>query len=132
MEFVVGIALVQARGNPMKNMFLIVTAISSIGSVAINHANACALQRPTFEVTGFPISRHQVAVLGSALVEESAATPTLLLAGMPASPSQIAVLTPRPKALKIVEASADASLLTVGVARPSSRRSAGEASCGSE
>jgi len=113
-------------------MFLMVTAISSVGIVTINHANGCALQRPTFEVTGFPISRHQVAVLGSAQVEESAAAPTLMLAGMPASPSQIAILTPRPKALKIAEASADDSLLTVGVARPSSRRSTGEASCGSK
>jgi hypothetical protein len=116
----------------MRNTFLIVTAISSIGSVTINHANACALQRPTFEVTGFPISRHQVAVLGAAQVEESPAAPTLMSAGMPASPSQIAILTPRPKITKIVEASADASLLTVAVARTSSRRSAGEASCGSE
>lgn len=116
----------------MKRMFLMVTAISSIGSAAVNHANGCALQRPTFEVTGFPISGHQVAVLGSARVEESAAAPTLMLAGMPASPSQIDILTPRPKTRKIVEASADASLLTVGVARPSARRSTGEASCGSE
>lgn len=116
----------------MKRMFLMVTAISSVGIVTINHANGCALQRPTFEVTGFPISQHQVAVLGSAQVEESAAAPTLMLAGMPASPSQIAILTPRPKALKIAEASADDSLLTVGVARPSSRRSTGEASCGSK
>ena len=116
----------------MKRMFLMVTAISSIGTMTVNHANACALQRPTFEVTGFPISRHQVAVLGAAQVEESAAAPTLMLAGMPASPSQIAILTPHPKAQKIVEASADASLLTVGVARPSSRRNTGEALCGSE
>jgi len=115
-----------------KRMFLIVTAISSIGSATVNRANGCALQLPTFEVTGFPISQHQVAVLGSAQVEESAAVPTLMSAGMPASPSQIAILTPRPKALKIVEASADDSLLTVGVARPSSRGGTGEASCGSK
>ncbi len=111
----------------MKNLFLIVTAIIGIGSVAINNANACAVRLPTFEVTGFPISQHQVAVLGSAPVEESTATPTLMVAGMPASPSQIAILTPRAKALKIADASAG-SLLTVGTARPGSQRIAEPAS----
>ena len=52
----------------MKNLFFIVTAIAAIEGVAINHAGACASHLPTFEVTGFPISRHQVGVLGSAKV----------------------------------------------------------------
>jgi hypothetical protein len=56
-----------------------------------------AVELPTFEVMGFPITRHQVAVLGSAHVQERAPTPTLTLAGMPASPHQVAVLTPHPK-----------------------------------
>jgi hypothetical protein len=55
------------------------------------------VELPTFELMGFPITRHQVAVLGSAQVRERAPTPTLTLAGMPASPHQVAVLTPRPK-----------------------------------
>ena len=36
-----------------------------------------AVELPTFEVMGFPITRHQVAVLGSAQVRERAPTPTL-------------------------------------------------------
>jgi hypothetical protein len=118
--------------NPMKNLFLMMTAIAAIGGVATNHADACASRLPTFELTGFPISRHQVAVLGSAHVEESTVTPTLMLAGMPASAHQIAVLTPRTKTLKIAEASADPSLLTVGLKRPSSQKSSGQAWCASE
>ena len=109
----------------MKNLFLMVTAIAAIGGVATNRADACALRLPTFELAGFPISRHQVAVLGSAQVEESTVSPTLMLDGMPASPHQIAVLTPRPKP-RLVEASADPSQLTVGSSMSRLPRSVGE------
>jgi hypothetical protein len=54
----------------MKNLFLIATAVAAIGSATTTHADACALHLPTFELTGFPISPHQVAVLGGAQVEE--------------------------------------------------------------
>ncbi len=90
----------------MKNLLLIASAIAAIATT--NNAGACSLKLPTFEVTGFPISSHQVAVLGSANVEESSATPRLLLAGMPASPHQIAVLTPRVKAIQMADASRQA------------------------
>jgi hypothetical protein len=75
----------------MKKMFLVVAiaAATTLGS------GAGAGQLPTLELTGFPITRTQVAILGSAGVQESAAMPTLVLGGMPASPHQIAVLTPR-------------------------------------
>ena len=56
-----------------------------------------AAELPTFEALGFPITLHQTAVLGAAHVKERSPTPTLTLAGMPASPVQIAVLTPRAK-----------------------------------
>ncbi|MGX4806193.1 hypothetical protein [Bradyrhizobium guangdongense] len=95
----------------MKNLFLMVTAIAAIG--VTNHADACALHLPTFELAGLPISQHQVAVLGSAQVEESTVRPTLMLDGMPASPHQIAVLTPRARTLKVAEASLDLSQLSV-------------------
>jgi hypothetical protein len=108
----------------MKILFLIAT-IATIGSTMPNHADACALRLPTFELSGFPISRHQVAVLGAAQVEESTATPSLMLAGMLASPHQIAVLTPRVKTLKIARASADPGLLTVGLTSPGLQRSTG-------
>ena len=112
----------------MKTLFLIASAIAVIGGTI--HADACALRLPTFELAGFPISRHQVAVLGSAQVEERAAAPTLMLAGMPASPHQIAVLTPHTKTSKIAGASAEPGPLTVGLARPGLPRSTGEALCG--
>src|SRR5262249_1620708 len=50
---------------------------------------------PTYEIMGFPVTQHQVMVLGSSHIEERTPTPALTLAGMPASPHQIAVLTPR-------------------------------------
>lgn len=77
----------------MKNLPLKV----AIGLVLLQARGAAAAELPTFEVFGFPISSHQVAVLGSANVQEQSAVPTLSLGGMPASPHQIAVLTPRAK-----------------------------------
>ena len=110
----------------MKTLFLIAIGIAAIGgTTAPNHADACSLRLPTFELTGFPISRHQVAVLGSTQVEERLAAPTQMLAGMPASPHQIAVLTPHAKKLKIAGASADPSQLTVGLASSGSQGSTG-------
>ena len=106
----------------MRTLFLIASAIAAIGGATTNSAGACSLKLPTFEVTGFPISSHQVAVLGSANVEERSATPTLTLAGMPASPHQIAVLTHRAKTMKIADASAGIiglrSMTDAGLCRP--------------
>ena len=109
----------------MKKLFLVVTVIAANGGVAINDASACARHLPNFELAGFPISQHQVAVLGAAQVKESAATPMLMLAGMPASPHQIAVLKPRAKKSMIAAASSDSGFLTVGLASPGSQRSEG-------
>ena len=52
---------------------------------------------PQYEVAGFPISPHQISVLGSGEVQEQSLSPTLTLNGMPASPHQIAVIEPRSK-----------------------------------
>src|SRR5262245_16466625 len=68
-------------------------------AVALQGASAAAGELPTFELLGFPISRHQVAVLGPANVEEQAPSPALTRGGMPASPHQVAVLTPRRRVL---------------------------------
>jgi|SRR5882724_2138163 len=68
-------------------------------AVALQEPNAAAGELPTFELSGFPASRHQVAVLGSANVEEQAPSPALTWGGMPASPHQITVLTPRQRVL---------------------------------
>ena len=75
----------------MKKMFL----IAAIAPVMVIGSSAGAAELPAFEARGFPISRHQVAVLGSANVQEQSAVATLTLNDMPASPHQIAVLMPR-------------------------------------
>jgi hypothetical protein len=105
----------------MKSLFLITTTIAILVGPATHKAGACDLKRPSFELAGFPISPHQVALLGGANVEERSARPTLMLAGMPASPHQIAVLTPRSKAEKTVEASTGMTpeLTSFDRARPS-------------
>ena len=109
----------------MRKLVLIATVLASVASATPQQAGACTLRLPTFEVTGFPISPLQVAVLGGAKVEESSATPKLMSSDMPASPSQIAILTRRPKP-RIVEASADNNQLTVAIARPHAQKSAAE------
>ncbi|MGY8668396.1 hypothetical protein Q3C01_39335 [Bradyrhizobium sp. UFLA05-109] len=54
---------------------------------------AAAAELPTYETTGFPITAHQVSVMGAAHVQEAPSVPALTLGGMPASPNQILVLT---------------------------------------
>ena len=88
----------------MKNLF----RITAITAAMLNGAVAAEL--PTFELMDFPITSHQVAVLGSAHVQEQTPSPTLTLGGLPASPHQIAVLTPRPRAT----GAAAATLLKTG------------------
>jgi hypothetical protein len=65
-------------------------------SEAVMLDRASASELPTFELMGFPITRHQIALLGAAQVRERSPTPTLALAGMPASPHQVAVLSAHP------------------------------------
>ena len=89
----------------MKNLSWITAAIAA---VMLNGTSARAAELPTFGLMGFPITPHQVAVLGSAHVQEQAPTPTLTFGGMPASPHQLTVLTPRSKA------TAAAALATTG------------------
>ena len=63
--------------------------------IAILQGAATAAELPTFEVSSFPATRLQVAVMGGTAVQEQTATPTLTRNSMPASPHQISVLTPR-------------------------------------
>jgi hypothetical protein len=71
--------------------------LSIIATIALMMVGvaAPAAELPTFELTGFPITPHQVAVVGGTGVREQALTPALTFGGMPASPHQIAALTPR-------------------------------------
>jgi len=60
-------------------------------------AAARAAEPPGYELNGYPITRHQISVVGTEDVSEQAPVPTLMLGGMPASPSQVMILTPRPR-----------------------------------
>jgi hypothetical protein len=83
------------------------TAIAAVSGLALaTSAIAVAAERPSFEMKSFPISPTQVAIVGSAEAREQAPSSNLTLGGMPASPAQIAVLTPRPR---MVASSADAT-----------------------
>jgi hypothetical protein len=77
--------------DTMRNLF----SIAAIAALMLGGAGAAAAELPTFEMTGFPITPHQVQVVGAAHVQERSPTPTLTLGGMPASPHQVTVLTPR-------------------------------------
>src|SRR5262245_39220356 len=68
--------------------------------VMLGGINAKAEELPALEKFGFPITQSQVSVLGSADVRERPLTLTLMLDGMPASPHQLAVLSPRPRIAK--------------------------------
>jgi hypothetical protein len=71
----------------MKKAFAI-AAVLTLGA-----AGATAAELPAYEKDGFPITLHQLRVVGPAHVREQSPAPTL--AGVPASPHQLTVLTPR-------------------------------------
>jgi hypothetical protein len=73
------------RTIAMKYLLLIAAA------AALTTGAAAAAELPTYQAQGFPITSHQVAILGAAGVEQQSAVAT----DMPASPHQMAVLTPR-------------------------------------
>jgi len=83
-------------------------SITATATLILSGFGAMAAELPTFELAGLPISPHQFSVVGSTYVQEQSPSvvelepsrlgiPTLALTmgGMPASPLQIAVLTPR-------------------------------------
>ena len=77
-----------------------VVSMSAIAAAMIaTSATAFAGELPTYEVTSFPISATQVQVLGGAGVEEQSTAPAMIVAGMPASPAQVLVLSPHVRRL---------------------------------
>jgi hypothetical protein len=72
-------------------------SITALTALVLGAAGASAGELPQYEVTGFPISPLQFSVLGSGGVQEQSPTPALTTGGMPASPHQIAVISPRTK-----------------------------------
>ena len=77
--------------------------MAAVATAAIRGAASRAADLPSFELAGFPVTLHQVAVLGGADVREQPPVATLTVQGMPASPSQIAILTPRPRMTSMAE-----------------------------
>ncbi|MBR0755465.1 hypothetical protein JQ604_25075 [Bradyrhizobium jicamae] len=72
----------------------ILLSIAAAGFVIASGASAFAGELPSYEVKSFPISPTQVQLLGAAGVQEQTPMVTQTIADMPASPAQIAVLTP--------------------------------------
>ncbi|WP_027528631.1 hypothetical protein [Bradyrhizobium sp. Ec3.3] len=77
----------------------ILSMIAVAGAMTASTAGAFAGELPSYEVKSFPISAAQVQLLGAVGVQEQVATPMLTAAGMPASPAQIAVLSPHVRVL---------------------------------
>jgi hypothetical protein len=76
----------------MKAMFGMSAGAVLLGGVA------SAAELPSYELAGFPITSHQWSVVESANIKEQSPSSSLTMAGMPVSPHQVAVLTPRPRA----------------------------------
>jgi hypothetical protein len=85
----------------------ILTMIAVSAAMIASSAGAFAGELPSYEVKSFPISATQVQVLGGAGVEETSTAPAMIVAGMPASPTQMSVLSPRVKRLASVNAESE-------------------------
>jgi hypothetical protein len=72
-------------------------SLMAAAAVLFSVAAAVAAEPPTYEIMGFPLTQHQLTVLHPGLIRERSPTADLTVAGMPASPAQITVLTPRMK-----------------------------------
>jgi hypothetical protein len=86
-----------AQRYPQEEVMKKLLAIMGTAAVILGATDGAAAELPTFEVMGLPITHLQVAIVGGAHVRERSPTPALTLGGMPASPHQVFVLTPRPK-----------------------------------
>ena len=78
----------------MQRPFVKTLLATTVLAFALVEGGAMAGELPTFEVSSFPATPLQVSVMGSAGVQEQAATPMLTRNNMPASPHQLSVLTP--------------------------------------
>jgi hypothetical protein len=101
--------------DPERNTMDKLFSITITAALMLSGAGAVAAELPTYEIMGFPISPHQFVAVQSTHVQERSPTPTLTLGGMPASPLQILVLTPRSR---ITEKLAAENLTTGGLSAP--------------
>jgi hypothetical protein len=75
----------------MKTLF----AMAATGTLLLSGI-ASAEEFPFYELSGFPISLAQISIMGAtANLKEQSANTSLTVGGMPASPHQMVVLTPR-------------------------------------
>jgi hypothetical protein len=75
----------------MKTLF----AMAATGTLLLSGI-ASAEEFPFYELSGFPISLPQISIMGAtANLKEQSANTSLTVGGMPASPHQMVVLTPR-------------------------------------
>jgi hypothetical protein len=86
----------------------ILSMIAVAGAMIASTASTFAGELPSYEVNSFPISAMQVQVLGGAGVQEQSTTPALTVAGMPASPEQVSVLSSRVKRMASADADSQA------------------------
>ncbi|WP_061025908.1 hypothetical protein [Bradyrhizobium sp. CCH5-F6] len=77
----------------------VLSMIAVAGAMIASSTGAFAAELPSYEVSSLPITATQVQVLGGAGVQEQSAAPAMIVAGMPASPAQVSVLSPRIKRL---------------------------------
>jgi hypothetical protein len=70
-------------------------AMAAAGTLMLSGAGASTAELPSYELMGFPITPLQLQVVGSANVKEQSPSSSLTMAGMPASPHQVAALTRR-------------------------------------
>ena len=94
-----GVASAQTKSHSPRT----VTVGQSSEAVMPDRASA-AIKLPSYELMGFPISQHQFSILGSANIKEQSPSPSLMMAGIPASPHQVAVLTPRARTIEALPA----------------------------
>ncbi len=83
--------------NLMGGLMVYRVSLALATALLSSAAAAAAAELPTFEIMGYPLTQHQLTVLNSGIVQERSPVANLTVAGMPASPVQIAILTPRPK-----------------------------------
>jgi hypothetical protein len=70
-------------------------AMATTGTLLLNGI-ASAQELPVYGLSGFPISPCQISIMGAtANLKEQSPSTSLTMGGMPASPLQILVLTPR-------------------------------------
>jgi len=73
---------------------------------------AAAGELPSYEVSSFPATQHQLTVMGASAAHEQAPAATLTRDGMPATPLQLSVLAPHTRRSASAEPTA-----TTGAAR---------------